>query len=562
MPNIIKPSGVNQLWAAGGTKVDPGLSKINIGWVVELPPYQYQNWLDNRQDTFIAHINQHGIPEWDTETEYQGNLSYTQGSDGIIYKCIQTHTNLDPVNPLNSAYWARAFEVYGSVAVVQNALTAHLTNYATLSGISNPVAARNNLSVYSKTESDVRYAFKAGTNTQTFSVGPATLPEHAIRRDQVLALLVAATESVAGIIQIATTGEVSTGTNDTKAITPLKAATVYLSKAGNLAGLTNTATARSNLGLGTIATESAGSFLAVANNLSDVANAATARTNLGITSTATQAETYFLRTSLNLSDVPSPATARSNLGLGTAATFASTAFLQTANNLSDVPNKPVARSNLGLSTSATLGENTWLKVANNFSDVANTTTARANLGLTSTATTALASFLLKADNLAGLGNTATARANLGLGTAATFASTSFLQTANNLSDLNNAQTARNNLGLQSLATYNAVGVSAAGISGSYLNFDALVAANGYEQTPNGLVKQWGLSASTGPDSSVAVSFPVTFSAVFNIQITQIGGLDVLSRGAVGISNITGGGFQINNGADLSGPFYWYAIGVL
>lgn len=320
MPNIIKPSGLNQLWAAGGTKVDPGLAKTNIGWVVELPPYQYQNWLDNKQDTFIAHTNQHGIPEWDDETEYQGNLSYTQGSDGLIYKCLQTHTNLNPANPLNSSYWVRAFEPYGSVAVVQNALAAHILNYQTLSGISNPVAARNNLSVWSKAESDTRFAFKAGDAAQVFSVAVATQPEHAVRLGQVMSLIAAASETVQGIIQIATAGEVSTGTNDTKAVTPLKLAQQYLSKAGNLAGLANQATSRTNLGLGTMATEDVGSFLRTTNNLSDLTNASVARTNLGLTSTATQPETYFLRSANNFSDLTNVTTARNNLGLGNSAT--------------------------------------------------------------------------------------------------------------------------------------------------------------------------------------------------------------------------------------------------
>lgn len=55
----------------------------------------------------------------------------------------------------------------------------------------------------------------------------------------------------------------------------------------NLSDLTNIATARTNLGLGSIAIHNSGSFLGSGNNLSDVPNKTTARINLGLTSLAT-----------------------------------------------------------------------------------------------------------------------------------------------------------------------------------------------------------------------------------------------------------------------------------
>lgn len=386
MANISKPLGLSIIWANTGTKDDPGEAKYNTGWVVELPPYQYQNWVDNRQDTAIAHINQHGIPEWDALTEYQGNLSYAQGSDGNIYKCLLTNTNTNPINPLNSAYWSLAFEVYGSVAVVQNQLTAHLANYATLAGIGNTAAARVNLSVWSRAESDARYASLAGNAAQVFAVAPATQPEHAVRLGQVSGLLTQATESTIGVAALATNAKVAAGTDDLTIITPLKAATVYLSKAGNLAGLANVATARSNLGLGSMAIESANGFLRTTNNLSDVSSVVTARANLGLTSTATQPETYFLRTVNNLSEVPDKTVARTNLGLTTTATTALSTLMLKADNLTGLTNVPQARANLGLGSAATLNSDTWLSRASNLADLTNAQAARNNLGLGSAAT--------------------------------------------------------------------------------------------------------------------------------------------------------------------------------
>lgn len=386
MPNIIKPSGLNRLWAAGGTKVDPGVQKSNIGWVVELPPYQYQNWLDHRQDAFIAHANQHGIPEWDAETEYQGNLSYTQGSDGIIYKCLSTHTNLNPVNPLNSAYWTRAFESFGAVAVVQNQLTQHLTNYATLAGITNPVAARNNLSLYSRAESDARFAVLNGNSSQPFNVAPAIAPNHAVPLSQLSSLLLSATEARAGQIAIATLGEVEGGSNDTKAITPAKGEAVYLKRSANLAGIANVAAARSNLGLGTMALQSTTSFLAAANNLSEVTNPAVARSNLGLSDIVTIPAASFAQRANNLSDLTSAPAARVNLGLSDMATIPSTNVMFKYENLAGITNAAAARSNLGLSDSVLYPSNTWLIRGNNLADLTNTQAARNNLGLTSIAT--------------------------------------------------------------------------------------------------------------------------------------------------------------------------------
>lgn len=386
MANITKPLGLSNIWANGGTKIDPGASKVNIGWVVQLPPYEYQNWVDNRQDQAIAHISQHGIPEWDSVTEYQGLLSYTQGSNGVIYKCIATNVNKDPSNSLNAAYWSVAFEVFGSVQTVSDALAAHISNYQTLSAIGNYPAARANLSVYSKSESDTRFAGLNGSSAQVFAVGVATQPEHAVRLGQVSSLLTQATESTLGVVRLATTGVTESGVDDLTAITPLKASNVYLKKSGNLAGMSNYATARSNLGLGTMAVEAATSFLRASNNFSELTNIPVARNNLGLTTTAVQPETYFLRTAFNLADLPNPAQARLNLGL-TAVSYADpNIFMYKSENLFGLTNVAQARANLGLSDSGLYPSNTWLIRTNNLGDLTNAQTARNNLGLGNLAT--------------------------------------------------------------------------------------------------------------------------------------------------------------------------------
>ena len=389
MSTITKPLGLSNIWANGGTKIDPGTSKVNIGWVVQLPPYEYQNWIDNRQDQALAHISQHGISEWDNATEYQGSLSYTKGSNGTIYKCLLTNTAKDPSNTLNNLYWAVAFETYGSVAVVSQALATHLVDYQSLANVGNTAAARVNLSLYSKAESDTRFAGLNGNTAQVFSVGVATLPEHAVRLSQVSTLLTQATEASLGVARLATIGVTEAGTDDLTIITPLKASSVYLKKSGNLSGLGNVATARNNLGLGTIATLNSTAFLQAANNLSELASTAVARSNLGLTSTATQPETYFLRAGQNLSDVTNVATARANLGLQSTAVTPLTSLMLKTDNLSGLASVAAARTNLGLADTATMSSANFMFRSNNLGDVANAQAARNNLGLGPAATMAV-----------------------------------------------------------------------------------------------------------------------------------------------------------------------------
>lgn len=126
-------------------------------------------------------------------------------------------------------------------------------------------------------------------------------------------------------------------------------ATDYLSKAGNLSGLADTSVARTNLGLGTMAVATATDYLAKADNLSGLANTGTARTNLGV-AIGTDVQAY----SAALASIAGLTTAADKgiytTGSNTYATFDFTAFART---LMDDADASAARTTLGLGTVAT-----------------------------------------------------------------------------------------------------------------------------------------------------------------------------------------------------------------
>lgn len=128
MAEILLPD-LSLQWASAGDTLKPSDSKIQQGWNPEVPPRQWFNWLDNRQDEAIAHIAQHGIAVWSDAIEYQAGKSYVQGSDGIVYKAITTNTNINPVGGA-AGNWESAFlradqAVQVATAAQSRAMTAN-----------------------------------------------------------------------------------------------------------------------------------------------------------------------------------------------------------------------------------------------------------------------------------------------------------------------------------------------------------------------------------------------------------------------------------------------------
>lgn len=79
---------IDTLWGSTGAVSDPGDTKLNLGWIAEIPPYQVQNYWQKRVDEALQHIEQLGIQDWHTDTEYQ-DLGLCLGSNGVTYQSQQ-----------------------------------------------------------------------------------------------------------------------------------------------------------------------------------------------------------------------------------------------------------------------------------------------------------------------------------------------------------------------------------------------------------------------------------------------------------------------------------------
>lgn len=149
MVMTVKPD-MTKIWAATGATAVPPDAKIASGWGYEMMPFEWENWIQNRNDSMLSHINQRGIPEWDAASEYFANKSYVTGSNGLVYSCLVNSTNINPVTD-GGSNWVRAFpsitgggasgtwaiSVSGNAATAAQFATARTINGVSFNGTAN-----------------------------------------------------------------------------------------------------------------------------------------------------------------------------------------------------------------------------------------------------------------------------------------------------------------------------------------------------------------------------------------------------------------------------------------
>ena len=261
----------------------------------------------------LKNLYEIGVPPFIAPSDNNNQaFLYSQGArvrfNNRVYESLTGNNGTDPSNADN---W-KPVDIAGNDA-------RYLLEANNLSDLSDPAAARANLSISSTSEADARYLQEANNLSDLDNAATARTN-----------------------LQLGTAAQSNVGTGPNDLITTSEADSRfdgrYLNESANLSDLPNTATARTNLDVYARSetytrTESDAQYLNEASNLSDLPSATTARTNLGLGTAATvntgtgasqlpttsQADARYLLESNNLSDLTNAATARTNLQLGTAA---------------------------------------------------------------------------------------------------------------------------------------------------------------------------------------------------------------------------------------------------
>jgi hypothetical protein len=220
MTEITKPTDLNKIWAATGSVLVPDDTKISTGWVVEAPSHQTENYLNKKHDTALAYLNQHGLPQWDSGTEYIISKSWVQGSNGAVYFCKQTHINQNPVSDTLEVYWR---------LILSGTQVLHVENTTTyskgwLASSISALTGRGNLGITSAGDSLIT---ATTTSAQRTALGAGTTGNavflSSTQNDGKSALgITSASDTSEGLVERATDAETITGVDDTRFLTPKK----------------------------------------------------------------------------------------------------------------------------------------------------------------------------------------------------------------------------------------------------------------------------------------------------------------------------------------------------
>ena len=337
-------------------------TNYDSSWATLIPGDRYlttsttSNTVSNGNKTFTIGTGLSYTPTQNITISYNASnhmhgevLTYNSGT-GVLTVDVNHHTgsgtytawvvNVGGVTPATSVAWGAITGTLSAQTDLQSALDAKLavttaaSTYQTLSGMSSYLTTSTAASTYSPIASPTFTGLATFDNPGNYAISvPASGVGYDIRIEgQLITMRNASTE----VIRISPGGiKYPDGVTQSVAF---PGSSGFLLKADNLSGLANTGTARTNLGLGTMAVETASNYLTTAtasstyqtlsgmsSYLTTATAASTYQTISGMSSyltTASAASTYFtIASAANKADLASPTfTGTPTLPTGTIAT--------------------------------------------------------------------------------------------------------------------------------------------------------------------------------------------------------------------------------------------------
>lgn len=315
-------------------------------------------------------------------------------------------------------------------------------------------------------------------------------------------------------------------------------------------GASTAADARTNLGLGTMATQSASSVaitggsitgitdLAVADGGTGASTAADARTNLGLGSIATQSASSVAITGGSITGITDLAVAdggtgasdasgaRTNLGLGTIATQSASSVAITGGSITGITDLAVADGGTGASTAADARTNLGLGTM--------ATQSASSVAITGGSITGITD-LAVADGGTGASTAADARTNLGLGTMATQSASSVSITGGSITGVTGINTLGDGQTWQNVTASRTTGVAYSNTTGRTIfvaiSANASVASTSRDSTflINGAAYAYHLSSNnSGTDGQSHNYFmPIPAGATYQLNTSGAGGFTII-----------------------------------
>jgi hypothetical protein len=211
-------------WAEAGAQTDPGDAKVDLGWIAEKPPYQQENWRAARVDDMLAHIEDHGIPEWNAATVYTEGALVIAPFNRKAYRAVVANTGNAPHTDLGSN-WLLLVPIADGA---QQGLV-ELASFSEVNSGTPGILAVTPAGLHQRAATDVLSGLvelATGAETQALSdstraVTPAGLAS------------AVASDIQRGLVELATAAEVLAGTDATRAVSPAALGALGSSKTAN-----------------------------------------------------------------------------------------------------------------------------------------------------------------------------------------------------------------------------------------------------------------------------------------------------------------------------------------